>query len=90
MIKVEQQKTLSLLTTISEKLLKKTKTKAIQELGEKQIKAIESGVEKQLLDMDEKLIAALFSEGFFTKKPEGDIIKIIKAEKITWYRLFNL
>ena len=40
--------------------------------------------------MDEELIAALFSEGFFTKKPEDDIIKIIKAEKITWYRLFNL
>ena len=69
---------------------KRTKTKAIEELGEKQIKAIENGVEKQLLDMDEKLIAALFSEGFFTKKPEDDIIKIIKAEKITWYRLFNL
>ena len=90
MIKVEQQKKLSLLTTISQKLLKKTKTKAIEQLGEKQIKAIENRVEKQLLDIDEKLIAGLFSEDFLTKKPKDDIIKIIKAEKRTWQRLFNL
>ena len=57
--KVESQNKLSLLIFLQENLQKK-QTKTIQDQGEKQIKRIKNGVEKQLLDTDQKSNTSLF------------------------------
>ena len=48
----------------------------IEDQGGKQIKAIESRAEKQLLHTDQKSIAALFSRHILTEEAIDELIKL--------------
>ena len=50
--------------------------KMIEDQGGKQIKAIESRAEKQLLHTDQKSIAALFSRHILTEEAIDELIKL--------------
>ena len=56
-------------------------TKTMEDQGGKQITAIESRTEKQLLQTDQKSIAALFSKDILAEEALDKLIKIIKIEK---------
>ena len=55
-------------------------TETIKEQGEKQIKGIENGVEKQFLDLDQKSIASLFSKDFLNEKATHELNNIVEIE----------
>ena len=56
-------------------------TETTEDQGEKQIKAIKSRFEKQLSDIDKKLITSFFSKEFLTEEAKYELSKIAAIEQ---------